>query len=113
MKKLLLLILFLVVWVSSSLAQQVEISGTQQRFPGRNAELSSVKVKISKTMTIVSVTGNNNGFWIMKNGKSEKAFWTEKQTSDAVGFKLTKGEYQVFPNIKTDESSASVTIKLQ
>ena len=67
MKKLLLLILFLVVWVSSSLAQQVEISGTQQRFPGRNAELSSVKVKISKTMTIVSVTGNNNGFWIMKN----------------------------------------------
>ena len=113
MKKLLLLISFFVLWVSSSFAQQVEISGTQRRFPGRNAELSSVKVRIPKTMTIVSVTGNNNGFWITKNGKSEKAFWTEKQTSDAVGYKLTKGEYQVFPNIKSDENSASVTIKLQ
>ena len=113
MKKLLLLISFFVFWVTTAAAQQIVISGTQQRIPGRNAELSSLKVKISKTMTIVSVTGNNNGFWIMKNGKSEKAFWTEKQTSDAVGYKLTKGEYQVFPNIKNDENSASVTIKLQ
>lgn len=113
MKKLLLLISFFVLWIATAAAQQVVISGSQQRFPGRNAELSSQKVKIKKTMTIVSVTGNNNGFWITKNGKSEKAFWTEKQTTDAIGYKLTKGEYQVFPNIKSDDNSASVTIKLQ
>ena len=113
MKKLLLLVSFFVFWVTTAAAQQIVISGTQQRILGSNAELSSEKVKISKTMTIVSVTGNNNGFWIVKNGKSEKAFWTEKQTTDAVGYKLTKGEYQVFPNIKSDEKSASVTIKLQ
>jgi hypothetical protein len=61
--------------------------------------------------------GKRNGtgkfVWNKKNGKSEKAFWTEKQTTDAIGYKLTKGEYQVFPNIKSDENSASVTIKLQ
>ncbi len=113
MKQLLLLISFFVFWIATASAQQVVISGSQQRFPGRNAELSSQKAKISKTMTIVSVTGSNNGFWIMKNGKSEKAFWTEKQTNDAVGYKLTKGEYQVFPNIKSDEKTATVTIKLQ
>ena len=46
-------------------------------------------------------------------GLQKMAFWTEKQTTDAIGYKLTKGEYQVFPNIKSDENSASVTIKLQ
>ncbi|MBP5503643.1 MAG: hypothetical protein IKR94_04740 [Bacteroidales bacterium] len=113
MKKILLLISFFVFWIATAVAQQVEISGTQRRLSGRNAELESQKVKIAKTMTIVSVTGNNNGFWITKNGKSEKAFWTEKQTSDAVGYKLSKGEYQVFPNLKTDENLATVTIKLK
>ena len=56
MKKILLLISFFVFWIATAVAQQVEISGTQRRLSGRNAELESQKVKIAKTMTIVSVT---------------------------------------------------------
>lgn len=113
MKKTAIITIFFIFLTNMLAAQQVTISGTQQRIKGSNAELTSQKVKVTKTMTIVAVTGHNNGFWITKNGKAEKAFWNDSQTHEAIGYKLTKGEYQVFPNIKSGENSATVTIKLQ
>ena len=112
MKRLILIITALICFAISASAQ-VTISGTQKRHVGQNAELVSQKVKIDKTMTIVAVSGSHNGFWITKNGKSEKAFWNEKNAVDAIGFKLSKGEYQVFPNIRQGENEANVTIRLQ
>lgn len=111
MKRFLLILAALICFAISASAQVV-ISGTQKRHIGQNAELVSQKVKINRTMTIVSVTGHHNGFWITKNGKSEKAFWTEKTAADAVGYKLIKGEYQVYPNIRQGENEANVTLKL-
>ena len=111
--KAFLTLLFLLFLGNVVDAQSITISGTQKRVQGGNAQLESKTVSISKTLTIISVTGNHNGFWIVKNGKSAKAFWNEKQSVDAVGYKLTKGDYQVYPNIKTGENQADVTIKLQ
>ena len=111
--KALLTLLFVLFLGNVVDAQVITVSGTQTRVQGGNAQLESKTVKISKTMTNNSVTGNHNVFWIVKNGKSEKAFWNEKQSDEAVGYKLTKGDYQVYPNIKTGEDQADVTIKLQ
>lgn|GEM_PF-6946615 len=112
MKALLTVLMFLFLG-NVAAAQVVTLSGSQKRVPGSNAELESKTVKITKTKTIISVTGHHNGFWIVKNGKQEKAFWNEKQSADAVGYKLAKGDYQVYPNIKSGENYADITIKLQ
>ncbi|MCQ2974730.1 MAG: hypothetical protein MJ211_07960 [Bacteroidales bacterium] len=113
MKKSIVIVLILIFSSLKLSAQDISISGSQIRLEDKNAEITSQTIRITKTMTIVSVSGNNAGFWINKNGNPEKAFWTETQAEQAIGYKLQPGVYQVFPNLKADENKADVTILLR
>ena len=78
-----------------------------------NAELRCNGITISRAMRIDSVSGFHNGFWIVRGTKTEKAFWTEKYVPDAKGYQLKPGTYFVYPNLRADVDTASVTIWLK
>lgn len=92
-------------------AQTVTISGTQIKgSAGKNAELKCNPVKITKTMKIIKVEGNCNGFWIQKGGVVTNRFYDNKKP---VGTALKPGTYYVYPNLKSGSNSANVKITLQ
>lgn len=110
MKKILLIIgLFAIAALVS--AQNVTLSGTQTRgSAGKNAELKSNPVKITKTMKITAVSGECEGFWIVKDNIKVHTFWDNKKP---VGTKLKPGTYYVYPNLKKNLNTGSVTLSLQ
>lgn len=112
MKKYLLsaFLLFTIINVN---AQVLSVIGYQERIPENNAELRCKGITLRKTMTIIAVEGNHNGFWIMYNNKPEKAFWGVNHAEKAVGEKLKAGTYHFYPNLKPDSDSAYVEIKLK
>ena len=110
MKKILLIIgLFAITALVS--AQNVTLSGTQTRgAAGKNAELKSNPVKSTKTMKITAVSGECEGFWIVKDNIKVHTFWDNKKP---VGTKLKPGAYYVYPNLKKNLNTGSVTLSLQ
>lgn len=109
-----LFLFFLTITAITTCAQQsTSITGFQERIPSQNAELSCNPVTITRNMVIDSVSGFHNGFWIVKNNKTEKAFWTERFAKNSIGYLLLPGTYSVYPNLKADSDTASVTIWLR
>ncbi|MCD6659145.1 MAG: hypothetical protein LT105_03195 [Lentimicrobium sp.] len=110
MKKLLFFLGF-IAFATLASAQTVTLSGTQNKgTAGKNAELKSTPVKITKTMKITSVSGECEGFWIVKDNVTIHTFYDNKKP---VGTQLKPGTYYVYPNLKKNSNSASVTLSLQ
>lgn len=110
MKKLLFFLGF-IAFATLASAQTVTLSGTQNKgSAGKNAELKSTPVKITKTMKITSVSGECEGFWIVKDNVTIHTFYDNKKP---VGTQLKPGTYYVYPNLKKNSNSASVTLSLQ
>jgi len=105
--------IFLLSLISGICAAQTVVSGFQRRIPSENAELRCESLRIDRAMRIDSVSGYNNGFWIERNSKVEKAFWTQRYVQDAIGYVLTPGIYNVYPNLRQGVDTASVTIWLK
>jgi len=74
------------------------------------AELVCIPVKITKTMEVVSVSGDNNGFWIQKESETIYKF---TDVSKAVGIKLKPGTYYVYPYLKNESLKAHVEVVLK
>ena len=59
------------------------------------------------------IVGDNAGFWISNgNGVAVAKYWTTNDKK-AVGLQLKPGTYYVYPNLKKNQTSAHVTLKLQ
>lgn len=111
--KLSLLFILILAGTGITAAQSYVISGSQTRgVPGRNAELKCQPVKITKTVTLKSVSGDNAGFWISNGSSNVATFWKTNDPS-AVGTVLKPGTYYVYPNLKQNQNTATVTIKLE
>lgn len=111
MKRIIAILSFLISGLACS--AQVSISGYQERIPYSNARLRCDGLNIVRSMRIDSVSGFHNGFWIVRGAKTEKAFWSEKYVPDARGYVLRPGTYYVYPNLRADSDTASVTIWLK
>lgn len=103
----------LLVFASAACLAQVSLTGCQERIPNFNAELRCEGLSLTRSMRIDSVSGFHNGFWIVKGSKTEKAFWTEQYLRTAIGYVLKPGTYYVYPNLRQDCDTASVTIWLK
>lgn len=106
MKKLTFLLtasIFSFLFVVSINAQNV-IEGEQLKGYGTNATLSCTGLDLKSNGAIYKVEGLNEGFWITNaNGVLLKNF---TDMDDAIGYKLTKGTYYIYPNLKKDQSYA-------
>lgn len=112
--KLLLCALFFTMIVNVAFSQEIVLEGKQYKGIGENAILWSKPVKITRTKVIYDFSGNNNGFWITKNGLDYKPFWSLKFAQEnAKGQKLTPGTYRVYPNLKQGCDSACVKLILK
>jgi hypothetical protein len=93
--------------------KRVAISGQQTRgVPGRNAKLTSKMIKLTKDSKVVSVSGNNNGFWITGT-KGAVAKYYQPNDKKVIGLVLKKGSYSIYPNLKKMENTATVTTIVQ
>lgn len=110
MKKMMILLSIMFFTVSLS-AQTVTISGTQTKgSAGKNAELKCNPVSITKTMSITKIEGDCEGLWIVKDNVIIHKFGDNKAP---IGTKLAPGTYYIYPNLKANKNTASVTISLQ
>lgn len=114
LKSLFILGLVLGFSIGMTNAQTYTISGSQTRGSGagNNAKLNCQPVQITKNVKIVSVSGDNAGFWISKGSVVIKRYWNTNDKS-AIGVSLSPGTYYVYPNLKNNQNHATVTIKLE
>ncbi|MFA5419147.1 MAG: hypothetical protein WC341_11880 [Bacteroidales bacterium] len=105
------LLLIGLFFVNSPLqAQRTKLIGEQTKQQDTaKAELKCIPVKITKTMRIDKVTGNNAGFWIQKESETIYKFGDMKE---AVGIILGPGTYYVYPNIAPNQHKAKVEVTL-
>jgi len=103
----------LVLFSSFVFSQTYSISGTQTKgSEGSNAKLLGASVKITHQVVIKNVEGENAGFWISTNGNVISKYVMSNDPS-AIGFVLNPGIYNVYPNLKPNQQTATVTIKLE
>ena len=92
-------------------AQVVEITATQSKAnASKNTELNCIPVKLRKKMKITKVEGDCKGFWIVKDHKTIHDF---NKNMASIGLILEKGTYYVYPHLKKDKLTASITISLE
>ena len=89
--------------------QSLQIQGTQQRGEGKNGTLQSQPVKLSYGAVIARAECDGDGFWIEGPGGIVRF----RKSSQAVNYRLSRGIYRVFPNLKPGQSRASVCLFLQ
>lgn len=108
------LVLFLAgVWGMSEASAQVKLHGSQIKgTAGSNAQLKCQPITIQRPMKVVSVTGNNKGFWIVKGTTTIKRYWNQNDRA-VVGLVLKPGKYYIYPNLKRGQTRADVTLNLQ
>jgi hypothetical protein len=92
-------------------AQWTKLIGEQTKQQDTaKAELKCIPIKITKTMQIDKVTGNNDGFWIQKESETIYKFGDMKE---AVGITLKPGTYYAYPILKPDERKSQVVVSLR
>ena len=111
--KLLIISVMFLLFSGYSYGQSFELTGYQTKgSAGKNAKLDCKAVTINKTVKIISIAGDNAGFWITKGGAAIAKYW---KTNDpkAIGFSLKPGTYYIYPNLKRNQQKASVIVKLK
>ncbi len=76
----------------------------------QKAELVCIPVKITKTMEIVAVSGDNEGFWIQKESETIYKF---TDSTKALGTRLKPGIYYVYPYFKKGKINARIEVLLK
>ena len=110
-RNIILTIVVTIILLSTVEAQNRKtITGYQERMPGVNAEIHCDGVRLTRTMVIDSISGWHSGFWITKGNKMEKACWNLRQVDSCIGYELKPGTYYVYPNLKSEYDTASITI---
>ncbi|OFY49570.1 MAG: hypothetical protein A2W85_06975 [Bacteroidetes bacterium GWF2_41_31] len=105
-----LLLISLLMLALSGYSQVTKLVGEQIRISDSGkVELKCIPVKITKTMQIDKVTGNNDGFWIQKDSETIYKF---KDMKEPIGIKLNPGTYYVYPNLKANQREAQVEVSL-
>ena len=105
-----LLMIILLMLTLSGFTQVTKLVGEQIRISDSGkVELKCIPVKITKTMQIDKVTGNNDGFWIQKDSETIYKF---KDMKDPIGIRLNPGTYYVYPNLKANQREAQVEVSL-
>ena len=114
MKNLTRLLVFIVLIMNLSAWAQLKVTrlvGEQIRDTADGkTELICIPLKISSTMKIVAVTGNNKGFWIQKESETVFKFI---EVENAVGLKLKPGTYYAYPYFKDNALKAKVEVLLK
>jgi len=113
MKKTVLVAAAGLVGIFSAIACQAEelvIKGTQIKgTPGRNAEIISKSVKVSKTVKIVKIEGAPEGLCIESPAEAPLC----GTVAELTGKRLKPGSYTAYPNIPIKKERQSVTIYLK
>ncbi|NWK55356.1 hypothetical protein HW115_07020 [Verrucomicrobiaceae bacterium N1E253] len=106
-------ILTLVCLFSLHTAHAASLSGKQTKGTSAQsqAKLECSPLKISGNKRISAISGNNAGFWIMKDGQVVARFY-KKNDPSAVGTVLPAGTYYVYPNLPKGASTATVTLSI-
>ena len=108
------LLSFFLAFTISAIAQSdyVKVYGEQTRgTAGSNAKLTCSGITLTSKGTISLVEGSNNGFWITKSNGVKVADF--KNMDDAMGYKLNKGTYYVYPNLKKNQNKATITVYIE
>ena len=111
--KLFMITAMLFVFSGITYAQSYTISGSQTKgTAGRNAKLDCKAVVIKKAVKVVAISGNNNGFWINNGAVTIKRYYKPNDPA-ANGLTLKPGTYYVYPNLKPNQTTATVTLTLK
>ena len=79
-----------------------------------SAKLESEPVEIISGGKIIEVKGGYRGFWInLKDGYRVENVYKFWNPDDAIGKKLSKGIYTVYPNLDKNDSEARVIVQVQ
>lgn len=105
-KKILLAALTL---VSVAWCQPVQIHGTQLRGQGRDGTLQGDPVKLPYGGVVQKVDCDGDGFWL----EGPEGVVKFSDSAKAVNYRLKKGTYKAFPNLKPRQSKAYVTVYLR
>lgn len=112
LKQIVVLVLLAFFSIGIASAQNVELSGSQTRGTGSNAKLECVGITITKAMTVKSVTGDNEGFWIVQDTKTIKTYYKLNDPS-VIGLVLSPGKYYIYPNLKQNQQKATIVLTLK
>jgi hypothetical protein len=108
---LLIIIIFHLNLDSQAQLKVTRLIGEQKKASAdQKAELTCIPLKISSTMKIVAVSGDNEGFWIQKESETIYKF---TEAEKAIGIKLKPGTYYVYPYFKDKQLKATVEIMLK
>ena len=109
-----LLIMFAGLTASESSAQEYYyLNGYQTKGSGTNAKLECDGIIIYRTLTVVEINGDNDGFWITDGTGSVLAKYWNTNDSDALYLQFEPGTYYIYPNLKTGQTKASVQLVFQ
>jgi hypothetical protein len=89
------------------------ITGTQTRgSAGQSATLTCSPVTINSPRVVSSISGSNEGFWIVQGSATVARFYKQNDPA-ARGLTLQPGTYYVYPNLKSGQQKATVTVVIR
>jgi len=114
MKKLLLTLFAIIVLANLGVYAQIEFYGEQTRGTNKNAELSCKALIITEQVEIISIEGDNAGFWIENKSATVQSFFKDGDNffPEAKGYILEPGKYWIYPNLKDNQTKATVKVIL-
>lgn len=106
-----ILVLTLVIASFCTVAEaQVTLTGIQYKGSfSRNAKLECKGIVLKNTSKVISVTGDNWGFWIRSERGKMWRYW-EANDKSVIGLILPPGKYYVYPNLPKDRKKGSVNL---
>lgn len=113
--KIIFIFVFSCLLIPFLFAETVELIGSQSK-QGMlsSAKLESEPVELASGGEIIEVKGGYKGFWInRKDGYRFGNVYKFWNPDDAIGKKLSKGVYTVYPNIDKNDQEAKVVIEVQ
>ncbi|NTW32585.1 MAG: hypothetical protein HGB12_08180 [Bacteroidetes bacterium] len=95
-------------------SQTQTLSGKQtQGVANKNGELICVPLVLAQAATITAVSGNNDGFWIEKEGYAKPIYnYYTPNDPKVITVILKPGKYWIYPNIKKEMKEATVVLTL-
>lgn len=101
--------ILLFLFLSTDAFSQQTVYGEQIKgTAGKNAELNCDGISFTSAAVITKVAGSNNGFWIVDSYNVIVRNFDSME--EALGYKLNKGTYYIYPNLKSDQNKATVKV---
>ena len=81
--------------------------------PGDDATLECDGMEVHRTIAVIGIYGDNDGFWITDGTGSVLARYWYPNDESALGLQFSPGTYYIFPNLREGQSSASIKLEFQ